>query len=222
MPSDYDPSEFIDRDLRSGRKTTTMTPNPGGRAPSREEVESRASETQQRLAELKRAQEELERERAQIEELRRRQSEFQLGREEMAQHLTRGIGLLEEAEFNARREAEQMSKCVGDLRENQAKVQGLTDEYWTKENLNVELTKALTTIENARMEWNSALMKFPALLGGSGAAEGGGTSPSSSASGAVNALASMDFFQLCKIGLAFTWPLAAVVGGILVVLIFRR
>ena len=30
----------------------------------------------------------------------------------------------------------------------------------------MELTRALTTIENARMEWNSARLRFPLLAGG--------------------------------------------------------
>ena len=72
------------------------------------------SEKQIKLAELKRAQEELERERAGLEELRRRQMEFQTGRSEMLQHLTRGIGLLEEAELTARRDTEQMARTLAE------------------------------------------------------------------------------------------------------------
>ena len=83
------------------------------RAPTREEVDRKVVEAQQKLAELKRAQEDLERERAALEELRRRQTEFQTGRQEMIHNLTRGLGLLEEAEFNARRDAEQMVKTIG-------------------------------------------------------------------------------------------------------------
>ena len=71
-------------------------------------MDRKVVEAQQKLAELKRAQEELERERAGLEELRRRQTEFQTGRQEIIQHLMRGLGLLEEAEFAARRDAEQM------------------------------------------------------------------------------------------------------------------
>src|SRR5215468_2657008 len=112
MASDYDASEFIDSDFQSQRAQPAAAGSPGGsqRAPSREEVDSKVAETQQKLAELKRAQEELERERTALEETRRRQMEFQTGRQEMVHHLTRGLGLLEEAEFNSRRDAEQMAK----------------------------------------------------------------------------------------------------------------
>src|SRR5271157_3316881 len=168
MSTDYDPTEFIEGDFQA-HKTPSAGLGAGAaeRAPTREEVDSKVAEAQQKLAALKRAQEELERERAALEETRRRQMEFQTGREEMIQNLTRGLGLLEEAEFTTRRDAEQMAKALVDLRDALAKVQALNDAGWTRENFSVELTRALTTLENARMEWNSARLKF-AVLGGEG------------------------------------------------------
>src|SRR5262245_10313321 len=168
MASDFDPADFVDSDFQAHKTPhATMTSSGGSslRAPTREEVDSKVVEAQQRLAELKRAQEELERERSALEETRRRQSEFQTGRQEMIQNLTRGVGLLEESEFGARREAEQMAKALVDLREALAAVQAIHEETWTQENFTVSLTRALTTLENARMEWNSARLKFPLLTG---------------------------------------------------------
>src|SRR5262249_40125651 len=117
MAAEYDASEFVDDDFHSGRKPPpTASPfapaSEAQRAPTREEVEGRVSEMHQKLAALKQAQQDLERERSTLEELRRRQIEFTTGRQEMAQHLTRGVGLLEEAEFAARRDAEQMAKSL--------------------------------------------------------------------------------------------------------------
>src|SRR5581483_1266828 len=166
MPSDYDATEFIDGDFESHPSphsgavaSSTQLP----RAPTREEVDSRVAETHQKLAELRRAQETLERERAALEETRRRQAEFQTGRHEMLQNLTRGTGLLQEAEFGARRDAEQMSKSLEALRDALSKVEAIKEETWTQDNFNLELTRALTTLENARMEWNAARLKFQIL-----------------------------------------------------------
>src|ERR1051326_560888 len=171
MANAFDASEFIDDDFQNARKNPSgVTSNPFAavpgevnRAPTREEVDSKVGDTQQKLAELKRIQQELERERAALEETRRRQLEFTTGRQAMVQSLTRGVGLLEEAEFTARRDAEQMAKTLIELREAQNKIQSIHEEGWTKDNLNVELTRALTVIENARMEWNGARLKFPLL-----------------------------------------------------------
>src|SRR5690349_2108581 len=143
--SDFDPADFVDDDFQA-RKTQSAAPAPGqpSRAPTREEVDSRVADTHQKLAELKRAQEELERERTALEETRRRQMEFQTGRQEMIHNLTRGLGLLEEAEFTARRDAEQMAKTITEFRDVLSKIEAVREETWTKDNFNVELTRALT------------------------------------------------------------------------------
>ena len=160
MPVHHDASDFVDSDFQSAQQTAYTAPlpathaglpAPSNRPPTREEIEAMVSEKQIKLAELKRAQEELERERAGLEELRRRQVEFQTGREEMLQHLTRGIGLLEESELTARRDAEQMARALTEFRDAVTKVQGINEQLWSQENYSVELTRALTTLENARM-----------------------------------------------------------------------
>ncbi len=213
MAGEYDSSEFIDTDFTSQKSPFAAPPAGPLRAPSREDVDRKVVEAQQKLAELKRAQEELERERAGLEELRRRQSEFQTGRQEMLQQLTRGLGLLEEAEFEARRECELMSTTAADFRDAVAKIQTIHDDTWTKENFQIELTRALTTIENARMEWNSARLKLAVLAGENKPAAV--AEKNSVTAAAAPSLADLSFRQLCKIGLALTWPLLLVVLGAL-------
>ena len=221
MSNAFDASEFIDDDFQAARKAANPFAAAAGeanRAPTREEVDSKVGETHQKLAELKRIQQELERERAGLEETRRRQLEFTTGRQEMVQNLTRGVGLLEEAEFAARRDAEQMAKTLLELREAQSKIQSVHEEGWTKDNLNVELTRALTVVENARMEWNGARLKFP-VLSATSAAENTPAAPSEK--GLEEVVKGKSFFQLCKMGLALTWPLALAGLAIFVVLLLR-
>jgi hypothetical protein len=228
MASQFDESDFVDGDFVATQKTfsapsfapapaaAAATSAPMNRPPSREEIETKVNDTQARLAELRRAQEELERQRASLEEARRRRLEFQNGREEMLQHLTRGVGLLEEAEFNARREAEQMKQSMEDMRAALAKVEGMREENWTEENCEQELTKALTTLENARMEWNSARVKFSIL--------DGAMKPAGAADEKKGAalLQGQSFADLCKLGLAFNWPVAAVILLAAIVMILLR
>lgn len=211
MAAAFDPSEFVDPDMQVGRPGagTAATFRAGADRPlKREEVEARVLETQQRLAELKQQQEALERERAALEELRRRQTEWHTGREEMLQNLTRGIGLLEEAEQEARQQAEQMARSLAAFRDALEKIRAIREEDWTPEDLNLQLTRALTVLENARMEWNSARLKFP-ILNSSGA-----PSRADSASGRlptwVESLDELGWGRLARLGLALTWPVAAV------------
>lgn len=228
MSSHFDASEFIDDDLQPVRKpaygagapTTPSNPVRVGerKAPSREEVELKVSEMHQRLSELKGEQQRLERERAALEETRRRQSEFTTGRQEMIQHLTRSIARIEEAELSHRREAEQRNKALADLRAALEKVIALNQEAWNKENFEVELTRSLTTVDNARMEWNSARVKFNELaetpestepVAAKGTAFGGQGFPQS-------------FADLCRLGFAINWPLFVLGLLIFLMLWFKR
>ena len=212
MSSDYDPTEFVDGDFQAQKTPYSVgsaTASQLQRAPTREEVDSKVAEAQQKLTELRRAQEELERQRAGLEETRRRQMEFQTGRQEMIQNLTRALGLLEEAEFSSRRDADQMAKAMIELREAMAKVESIHQESWTQDNFDVELTRALTTLENARTEWNSARLKF-SLLSGQTAEADANVSPASIPASPFGA---QTFGELCRVGLALTWPVA--VAGLL-------
>lgn len=227
MASEFDDTDFVDRDFVAAQKSGAAggsSTGPGGRPPTREELESRLSENQIRLANLKRAQEELERERASVEEARRRRIELQTGREEMLRNLTRGVGVLEQAEFAARRDAEQMTKTLTDFRDALDKVQGIDEESWNRENWETELTRALTAIENARMEWNGARLKWPVLEGEPPASHGGVLGRL--VPGAGGALSgNQSFRELCRVGFALTWPLALVAFGALVVfaaVLFRK
>ena len=131
----------------------------------REELDNQVSSLQSKLAELNHTRDKLEREKATVEESRRRFAEFQTGHEEMLHELTRSLGLLEEAQMNAQREAEQMAFTMDDLRDALSKVEVLEDVDTHDEHWKVQLTRNLTTIENARMELNSARLKWTLLSG---------------------------------------------------------
>ncbi|MCU0771183.1 MAG: hypothetical protein MUE94_05345 [Verrucomicrobia bacterium] len=210
MGTDFDATEFVDSDYRHSKSPfSAAVSGVPARAPTREEVDLKAAEAQQKLIELKRAQEELERQRAELEDTRRRQSEFQTGRQEMLQNLERGLGLLEEAEFSARQEAEQTNKAATGLREALDKVEAIREETWTSENFHRELTRALTTLENARMEWNTCRLKFPRLSDPSATnSQAGSGNPA--VQGAAAPLADLSLWRACKLGLALTWPIALV------------
>ena len=209
MASPFDESDFVDADYQTGKAggpvhppsslTSLSTPRPNL---TREELDAKVTEAQKKLTDLKQAQEELERERVALEEARRRRIELELGREEMVQHLTRGTALIEEAEFKTRREAEQMAKTLAELREALAKVQAIREETWRPEDWQTELTRALTSIESARMEWNRARLKWtflhPASDASAGAVRHGSIEP---------AWAKLPLADLCRLGLALSWPL---------------
>lgn len=231
MGGDLDHSDFVDPDYERMRRSAetrggvAATPaSPGGARPlSREEINQQVTAAQQALIELKRRQEDLERERAQLEEARRRRIEYEQGREEMLTHLTRGIALLDEAEQAARRDAEQMSRTLADLRTAIDKVSALNEGSWSAEAYHGELTRALTTLESARMEWNSAQVKWPVLAPKSPSLGGPGSPGSPDESAPLFQGKSPG--ELARLGLALTWPVALAVlavGTALAFVLARR
>ncbi len=187
-----------------------------GRSTDREELDTQSVDLQKRVTDLSRELEVVERERVTVEESRRRFANFETGRDEMLQELTRGLGLLEETEHDARRNAEQMSKTIIDIRETLEKVEELEDIDTNRDDWKVQLTRNLTTLENARMEINSAKLKWPILtqvpedpetLENQGASTGG---------------ASQSFGQLSLMGLALTWPLVLLGLAIFVYILINQ
>lgn len=232
MGGDLDHSDFVDPDLERLRRISGTAPassgnasSPGGqRALSRDEINQQVTAAQQALIELKRRQEDLERERAQLEEARRRRIEYEQGREEMLTHLTRGIALLDEAEQASRRDAEQMARSLADLRTALDKVSALNESSWTAEAYHSELTRALTTLESARMEWNSAQVKWPVLAQKSSNTPGSAGFPNPPDESAP-LFQGKSPSELARLGLALTWPVALAVlavGTALAFVLARR
>jgi hypothetical protein len=151
-----------------------------------------------------------------VEESRRRFTEFQTGREEMLHELTRSLGLLEEAQLNAQRDAEQMARTMNDLRDALGKVDALLEVDTHDEDWKVLLTRNLTTLENARMELNSARLKWTLLTGVREDEGQGFATPAQAGLPMPNS-----FGQLCLWGLALTWPVLLMGAAITAVLLLR-
>ena len=193
-----DNTDFVDTD--SGHRQGSFA---GGPAPTREELDSRLTGAQQQLAKLRETHEQVEREIAAIEERRRKRAEFAQGLEEMRHELTRAVTILEKAELDARRTAEQVARSLEGIRGASESLEPLNEEAWVAESWEQELSRGLATVDNARMELNSARLKWPQLEGKSPKEEDGAGSP-------VATIAQRPLSQLCRMGFALTWPLAAV------------
>ena len=214
----FDDTEFVDREFppappaggafSRGQAATPMT----SRAPTREELDAQVTSTQQQLAKLREAQEQLERAKAELEEMRRRRAEFQTGRAEMQDQLTRAVGLLGNAEFEARRSAEQMSKSLAGIRHYLGQVQAINEQAWTDADWTQHLSSALAVIDSARMELHSARLQWPVLDGEKTSVLPGAPLP------AAATLADLPLARLLKLGLALTWPLLVAALAAIVVL----
>ena len=209
----FDGPDLLEEDFPATAKGATLVNE------DHEELDDQVSTLQTQLANLNHARDKLEREKATVEESRRRFSEFQTGREEMLHELTRSLGLLEEAQLDAQRDAEQMTRSMDDLRDALTKVDSLVEVDTHNEDWKVLLTRNLTTIENARMELNSARLKWTLLSGIRDDEDQGFTAPVQP--GQTGLPMPKSFGQLCLWGLALTWPVLLIGAAITTVLLLR-
>jgi DNA repair exonuclease SbcCD ATPase subunit len=127
------------------------------------EVDSKLDDARERLTTLRRQQEELERQKSELEELRRKQDEYSRGKTEMIDNLTRGLSTLEREHIQAQRLSELCQTTTAAFRDYLEQLQTINDETWTASTVRAELTKALSTIENSRLEFNRARTKLDCL-----------------------------------------------------------
>ena len=209
----FDGPDLLEEDFPATAKGATLVNE------DHEELDDQVSTLQTQLANLNHARDKLEREKATVEESRRRFSEFQTGREEMLHELTRSLGLLEEAQLDAQRDAEQMTRSMDDLRDALTKVDSLVEVDTHDEDWKVLLTRNLTTIENARMELNSARLKWTLLSGIRDDERQDFIAPVQP--GQTGLPLPKSFGQLCLWGLALTWPMLLIGTAITAVLLLR-
>ncbi|MDC0143816.1 hypothetical protein OAK45_04720 [Verrucomicrobia bacterium] len=209
----FDGPDLLEEDFPATAKGATLVNE------DHEELDDQVSTLQTQLANLNHARDKLEREKATVEESRRRFSEFQTGREEMLHELTRSLGLLEEAQLDAQRDAEQMTRSMDDLRNALTKVDSLVEVDTHDEDWKVLLTRNLTTIENARMELNSARLKWTLLSGIRDDERQDFIAPVQP--GQTGLPLPKSFGQLCLWGLALTWPMLLIGTAITAVLLLR-
>ena len=133
------------------------------RLPTKEEINENVEYAREQLLELRRRQEEIERQKSELEELRRKQDEYEHGKTEMTENITRALVILEHEEFETQKRAALAAQSRDDLKIRLDEIIAIHDDTWTSETVSTELTKALATIENARLEYNRARMKLDCL-----------------------------------------------------------
>lgn len=104
-----------------------------------------------------------------------------------------------------------MAATLGLLKESLSKIEGLNEASWSKETWNTELSRALAAIENSRMEWNSARVKWGFLDETHEQVKEENAGPNRPFRPLTEP---QTFPQLCRVGFALTWPV--LLAGLLV------
>jgi chromosome segregation ATPase len=169
---------------------------------SPEHLDSQVQKAQEQLLQLKRQQEQIEKQKRELEELSRRQEELEHGRAEMADKLTRSLVVLEREGYNTQSRLEQFRAARETFGQHLELIEAIDPKSWNPSDLHKELSRALSTVDEARTIYNEQRSRLQAAGGNEGDA-----SLPDVVTGAYEGSDGRSFFQWFQIGLAITLPL---------------
>lgn len=180
---------------------------------SQEHLDSQVQKAQEQLLQLKRQQEQIEKQKRELEELSRRQEELERGRAEMTDKLTRALVVLEREAYNAQTRLEQIRATRESFGQHLELVEAIDPKSWDSGDLHKELSRALSTVDDARTEYSEQRSRLQAT----GETTSDAPLPDI-ASDAYESNGGRSFSQWFQIGIAFTLPL--IIFGVVALAIF--
>lgn len=166
---------------------------------SSEKLDLQVQKAQEQLLTLKRQQEQIEKQKRELEELSRRQEQLHQGRTEMMEKFTRSGVVLEREAFEAQKRVEQLRDIYDAFNQHMHVLESISPKSWEGADINRELNKALSAIDDARSEYQKSL---PKIQPEATVEEATGEEPAYG-----SAHTEHDFMYWLKSGFAFTLPL---------------
>jgi hypothetical protein len=166
---------------------------------SPEHLDSQVQKAQDQLLQLKRQQDQIEKQKRELEELSRKQEELERGRAEMSDKLTRSLVVLEREAYDAQKRLEQLRSMRESFGQHLELIEAIDPKTWNPGDLHKELSRALSTVEGARVEFVQQRSRLQ------GSNESNGEEPLAE----VEPVFSSDgrsLLQWMKIGFAFSIP----------------
>jgi hypothetical protein len=181
---------------------------------STEHLDSQVQKAQEQLLQLKRQQEQIEKQKRELEELSRRQEELERGRAEMTDKLTRSLVVLEREAYDAQKKMEQLRATRESFGQHLELLEAIDPRTWNPADLNKELSRALSTVDDARTEYSQQRSRLQATADENEAV----ALPESTSAFESNGGMAHSFGQWLQIGLAFTLPL--IIFGLIALFLF--
>jgi hypothetical protein len=174
-------------------------------------------ETKSKLLELKQKMEEYERRERELENLRIRRQEILIGQKQMRERFMRALTVLERADYDARREVEQIQIARQTFSEHLQEMEEINPHEWLAEDMDNCLNKASSQIEQARTVYNQLRARI-STLNGQDIEE-----PSETGDGIEKEyyVEGDSFSVMLRKGFAFSLPLLIVLFILIVVLLIR-
>lgn len=183
-------------------------------AVSAEHLDTQVQKAQEQLLQLKRQQEQIERQKRELEELSRRQEELETGRSEMTDKLTRALVVLEREAYTAQNRLEQIRIARESFSQHLELVEAIDPRSWNPSDLHKELSRALSSVDDARTEYAEQRSRLQAAGATTNEAPLPDVTPDS-----YSSAGGRSFGQWLQIGVALTLPLM-IFGAIALALFF--
>jgi hypothetical protein len=180
---------------------------------STEQLDNQVQRAQEQLLALKRAQDQLERQKRDLEELSRRQEQLHQGKTEMVERFTRAVVVLERETYEAQKRVEQLQAIHASFSQHLDVLEGINPKTWEGAEINKELNRALSAVDDARAEFNRSLPKISIETNSD---EADSIAAASGYQLEYGAEPPKDFLYWLKAGTAFTLPIIV----ILVIMLF--
>src|ERR1044071_8224072 len=138
-------------------------------APSVEHLDDQVQRAQEQLLQLKRQQDQIEKQKRELEELSRKQEELERVRAEMSDKLTRSLVVLEREAYDTQKRLEQLRAMRESFGQHLELIEAIDPKSWNPTELHKELSRALSTVDDARTEFSQQRSRLQA--GGENAGE---------------------------------------------------
>ena len=182
-------------------------------AMSPELLDSQVQKAQEQLLQLRRQADLIEKQKRELEELSRRQEELERGRAEMNDKLSRSLVILEREGYDCQKKLEQIRTTHESFTQHLQLLESIDPKSWNPSELPKELSRALSTVDDARTEFSQQRSRLEASGGGEA-----GEMDLPEVTSATSGLGGKSFTQWMQIGFAVSLPL--IVFGIVALIIF--
>ena len=182
-------------------------------AMSPEHLDSQVQRAQEQLQQLRRQADQIEKQKRELEELSRRQEELERGRAEMTDKLSRSLVILEREGYDSQKKLEQIRATHESFTQHLQLLESIDPKGWNSAELPKELSRALSTVDDARTEFSQQRSRLEA-----GSGESAEIELPDVASGSLGLAGGRSFMQWMQIGFAVTLPL--IIFGIVALLVF--
>jgi hypothetical protein len=177
-------------------------------------LDTQVQKAQEQLLQLRRQQEQIEKQKRELEELSRRQEELERGRAEMTDKLTRSLVVLEREAYETQKKLEQLRATRESFGQHLEVLEGIDPKGWNSADLHRELSRALSTVDDARAEFSQQRSRLQAIA----TQDAENVSLPEAAPEVVRGGGERSFGQWILIGFALSLPLITV--GLMSLLIF--